>query len=187
MNVGPFSSLIRDSVIGDPVAIGLMALTAADLPAIERLLGEEQVAQWWHELDMDEMRALPSADDYVSRFKIVLEHRMVGYVHAYHANRDEFWVRFGVPRETFGIDLSIGDPLARNRGVGRGATRLLIDRLFAWHEVVRVQIDPDVANERAIRAYRGAGFVERGVYPGYDGDQMLYMTIDRPDRRGVFE
>ena len=99
MAVGPFSSLIADPLIGDPAAIGLVALTAADLPEIERLLREGEVAQWWHELDMDEMRALPSADDYVSRFKIVVAHRMVGYAHIYHANRDEFWVRFGVPRD----------------------------------------------------------------------------------------
>ena len=174
-----FSSLIDDAVIGNPGTLGLVALTTADLPAIERLLRKPDVAAWWPDLDMDEMRALPSEDDYVSRFKIVLARRTVGYAHAYHANRDEFWLTFGVPRETFGIDLSIGDPSARGRGVGRAATLLLADRLLAWPEVVRVQIDPDVANERAIRAYRGAGFIERGVYAGYDGGQMLYMTIER--------
>jgi aminoglycoside 6'-N-acetyltransferase len=179
MDAGPFSSLIRDLVIGDSSVVALVALRADDLPEIEQLLREPEVAAWWRELDMDEMRALPSDDDYVSRFKIVVGHQMVGYAHAYHANRDEFWVAFGVPRETFGIDLSIGDPAARNRGVGREATRLLIDRLLAWPEVVRVQIDPEATNERAIRAYRAAGFVDRGVYPGYDGDQMLYMTIER--------
>lgn len=174
-----FSSVIKDRIIGDPAAVGLVALTDADLPEIERLLRETEVARWWHDLDMDEMRALPSEDDYVSRFKIVVAHRIVGYAHAYHANRDEFWVKFGVPHETFGIDLSIGDPSARNRGIGRAATKLIVDRVLAWPEVVRVQIDPDAANERAIRAYRGAGFVERGIHPGYDGDQMLYMTIER--------
>jgi RimJ/RimL family protein N-acetyltransferase len=181
MSVGPFSSRIGDAVIGDPASVGLVALHDSDLAEIERLLHESEVAEWWHDLDMDEMRALPSADDYVSRFKIVVAQRTVGYAHAYHANRDEFWVSFGVPRETFGIDLSIGDPGARGRGIGRAATRLLVERVFAWPEVVRVQIDPDVANARAVRAYRGAGFVERGIYPGYDGGEMLYMTIDRSD------
>jgi aminoglycoside 6'-N-acetyltransferase len=179
-SAGPFSSLIRDRVIGDPSRIGLVTLEQEDLPEIERLLREKEVAQWWRELDIDEMRAHPDEDDYVSRFKIVVAHKAIGYAHAYHANRDEFWTAFGVPRETFGIDLSIGEPAARNRGVGRAAIRLLVDRLLAWPEVVRVQIDPDPANERAIRAYRAVGFIERWTGPGYDGDAMLYMTMERP-------
>ena len=150
LNAGPFSSRLGDAVLGEPATLALVALRDADLPEIERLLRDEEVARWWRELDMDEMRAAPGADDYVSRFKIVAAHKTIGYAHAYHANRDDFWVKFSVPRETFGIDLSIGDPAARNRGLGRAATRLLVERLFAWPEVIRVQIDPEATNERAI-------------------------------------
>lgn len=96
---------------------------------------------WWDDLDIDEIRSFIT-DAYVTPFRIVAANATVGYAQAYHANRDPFWVAFGVPRETFGLDLSIGETATRGRGVGRVAFRLLVDRLFAWREVVRVQIDP---------------------------------------------
>jgi aminoglycoside 6'-N-acetyltransferase len=173
-----FQSRLPDITIGDPRELALIALRAADLADIERLLSDGEVAQWWRDFDIDDIAEFLD-HDYVSPFRIVLEGRTVGYAQTYHANRDQFWVDFGVPRETFGIDLSIGVASLRNRGVGRAAVKLLVDRLLAWPEVVRLQIDPEATNERAIRAYGAAGFVARGVFPGYDGDEMLYMTIER--------
>ena len=63
------------------------------------------------------------------------------------------------------------DGLIRDWG---GATTL---PPFTSRIVDRVIGDP--ANARAVSAFRGAGFVERGVYPGYDGDTMLYMATER--------
>jgi aminoglycoside 6'-N-acetyltransferase len=178
MSAGPFASRLPDRVIGDPASVGLIALTKADLGDIEQLLQEPGVAQWWRDFGIEEIAAHLTSD-YVAPFRIVVAGQTVGYAQAYHANRDQFWIDFGVPSETFGLDLSIGDPSLRGRGVGRAVIQLLVDRVLAWPEVVRVQIDPEPHNEAAVRAYRAAGFVERGTYPGYDGDTMLYMTIER--------
>jgi lysine N-acyltransferase len=174
-----FASRLSDQVIGDPADVALVALTEADLPAIERLLSEAEVAAWWRELDIEELRSFITTDEYVTPFRVIAGGETVGYAHVYHANRDAFWVAFGVPKETFGLDLSIGSAAARGRGIGRKAVRLLIERLLQWPEVVRVQIDPESTNVRAIRSYAAAGFVPRGKYPGYDGDEMLYMTVAR--------
>ncbi|PLL11517.1 hypothetical protein C0V75_15945 [Tabrizicola sp. TH137] len=37
--------------------------------------------------------------------------------------------------------------------------------------------DPDPANDRAIRAYRRAGFMPRGILPCEDGDPVLVMEF----------
>ena len=169
-------------MIGDPAVVGLVALTEIDLDEVEQFMTEGEVARWWPDFDRGEIRSFIEGG-YVTPFRVVAEGATVGYAHVYHANMDEFWVAFGVPRATFGIDLSIGVASARNRGVGRAAVRLLVDRLFAWREVVRLQIDPDADNARAIRAYGAVGFVARGLYPGYDGETMLYMTIERVSAR----
>ncbi|MEQ1863188.1 MAG: GNAT family N-acetyltransferase [Micropepsaceae bacterium] len=174
-----FSSRLVDHSIGDPAAVGLVALAENDLEAMAQLLREGEVAQWWDDPpDIDELREYLT-HDYVSAFCIVVANQTVGFAQVYHANCDPFWQSFGVPSETFGLDLAIGAAGARNRGVGRAVVRLLIERLLAWPEVVRLQIDPDPDNARAVRAFGAAGFVARGVYPGYDGDTMLYMTIER--------
>lgn len=177
--VRPFASRLSDQVIGDPCDVALAALREADLPTIERLMCEAEVAAWWRDFDIDEIGSFITTDEYVTPFRVVTGGETVGYAHVYHANRDPFWVAFGVPKETFGLDLSIGSAVARGRGIGRKAVRLLVQRLLLWPEVVRVQIDPESINERAIRAYGAAGFAPRGRYPGYDGDEMLYMTVER--------
>lgn len=174
-----FSSRLADRVIGDPAAVALVALTERDVGEVFALMREPEVAEWWPDFERDELREYLT-HDYVTPFRIVAANATVGFIQIYHANRDPFWQAFGAPAETFGLDLAIGVASARGRGVGRTVLRLAIDRLFAWPEVVRVQIDPDPPNERAIRANRAAGFAARGLFPGYDdGDEMLYMAIDR--------
>ena len=159
--------------------VGLTAMGEVDLLQIERLLREQEVALWWNDPpDIGELREYLS-HDYVTAFCIVAASVTVGFAQVYHANCDPFWQSFGVPRETFGLDLAIGAADARNRGIGRVVLRLLTERLFMQPEVVRLQIDPDPENARAVRAFGAAGFAASGVHPGYDGDTMLYMTIER--------
>jgi RimJ/RimL family protein N-acetyltransferase len=165
-------------MIGDPASAGLVAVTAHDLPELDRLMHDPDVTQWWPDYEIDDFRDYLT-HAYVTPFRIVAANATVGFLQVYHANCDEFWVRFGVPKETFGLDLAIGAAAARNRGVGRAVLRLMIERLFQWPEVRRVQIDPDHENERAVRAFAAAGFASGGVFSGYDGDTMLYMTVER--------
>jgi RimJ/RimL family protein N-acetyltransferase len=173
-----FASRLTDTVIGDPAGVGLVAVTARDLRELDGLMHDPEVAEWWPDYEIDDFREYLT-HAYVAPFRIVAANKTVGFLQVYHANRDEFWTQFGVPAETFGLDLAIGDAAARERGVGRAVLRLMIERLFQWPEVVRVRIDPDPENERAIRAFAAAGFVARGVYPGYEDDPMLYMTVER--------
>jgi len=52
-------------------------------------------------------------------------------------------------------------------------------RLFADPAVTRIQTDPSPDNERAIRCYRRAGFVERGEIVTPDGPALV-MVRQRP-------
>lgn len=64
---------------------------------------------------------------------------------------------------TAGIDIFIGEPDARDRGVGTEAVRTLLQYLFEVKRLHRVTIDPEVGNRRAIRSYEKAGFRFDGV------------------------
>ena len=169
---------LADKVIGNPMEVALVAMTEVDIPDVARMMQEAEVAARWPDADPDDFTEYLT-HAYVTPFKIMAAGVTVGFLQVYHANSDPFWQDFGVPRETFGVDLAIGEAGARNRGVGRTVLRLLIERLFALPNVSRVQIDPDPENARAIRAFGAAGFVAHGTCPGYEGTQMLYMAIER--------
>ncbi len=156
----------------------LEVLQYAHLPAISAMLHDPQVARWYGDDPLDEIAA-HIGDAIVSPFLVTLEGAPLGYLQAYHANADPFWADFGVPRETYGLDMFLG--ARRGQGIGRRLCRAMIEHLFTLPGVTRVQIDPDADNPRAIAAYAAAGFASQGLFPGYyPGERMAYMTIDRP-------
>ncbi len=161
---------------GDGLA--LEALAEAHLPDVERILSDAEVAHWNGPID-DEMEGIREhlAGDEVAPFLVTLNGAPIGYLQAYHANRDPFWQAFGVPAETWGLDMMLA--ALRGQGLGRRLCRHMINYLFTLPGVVQVQIDPDPENLRAVRCYAAAGFKPRGIMPGYDGVQMVYMTVER--------
>lgn len=162
---------------------GLLArpLRHSDLDVMAAMLSVPDVARWYDDDPRSDQVAEMAAHidgDHVSPFLVALDGRPIGYIQAYHANCEDFWVRFGVPEETFGLDMFLAEH--RGQGLGSRLAHAMIERLFAMDGVVRVQIDPDPKNARAIRAYEKAGFRSAGIFPGYyPGEEMLYMTVER--------
>lgn len=60
------------------------------------------------------------------------------------------------------LGIGIGDKNSWGRGYGREAVGLLLDYAFRLRNFRRVWLWVHADNERAIRAYRAAGFVEEG-------------------------
>ncbi len=166
----------------DP-AVALDALARDHLPYIDLWIRRPHVARWWDdppEIALRQVAAhLDSAN--VAPFLAVAEGRPIGYLQIYHANPDAFWAGHALPRETFGLDLFIGEADALGQGWGPRFIRLALRRLFVTAEVARVQIDPDPTNSAAIRAYEKSGFRKIGPIDTPDG-RALYMTIERAER-----
>ncbi len=91
------------------------------------------------------------------RFVIELEGRGIGEIQYWHQypGREYEW--------SAGIDIFIGEPDARDRGLGTEAVRTMLRYLFEVKRCHRVTIDPEVGNGRAIRCYEKAGFRFDGV------------------------
>jgi aminoglycoside 6'-N-acetyltransferase len=66
-----------------------------------------------------------------------------------------------------GLDISLL-PAYQGRGIGPAALRLAARWLIDERGHHRITIDPAVANERAIRAYRRVGFCDVGVMRRYE-------------------
>lgn len=63
---------------------------------------------------------------------------------------------------TVELGITIGDHEYWGRGYGREAVALLVDYAFRLCNMRKVHLSVHATNERAIRAYAGAGFVEEG-------------------------
>ncbi|MGF6230411.1 aminoglycoside 6'-N-acetyltransferase [Inquilinus ginsengisoli] len=177
----PVALKLADERIADAVdpSIGLDALRIEDLPIIARWLERPHVMRWWG--DPEEELAQIAAhlvESNIAPFLACEGSRPIGYMHVYHANPDSYWTAHQLPRQTFGIDLFLGETDVIGRGMGTRLIRLVLRRLLALPETARIQVDPAPANAAAIRAYEKAGFQRRGPIDTPDG-AALYMTIDR--------
>ena len=60
------------------------------------------------------------------------------------------------------LGIGIGDRAYWGRGYGREAVALLVDWGFRMHNLRKIWLTVYASNERAIRSYQAAGFVEEG-------------------------
>ncbi|MFT4076541.1 MAG: GNAT family N-acetyltransferase [Asticcacaulis sp.] len=81
---------------------------------------------------------------------IELNRRPIGYIQSYLCGADQ-------PEGTQGIDLFIGDVSLTGEGLGSQILRQFGDDLLA-KGATRLVIDPASSNDRAISAFRKAGF-----------------------------
>ena len=161
------------SLEGDPASVSgsgtiegarlrLRPVEERDLPSILRWLVEPEVLHWWDDALPDLVAARHEyldPDPHVPLWRYIIEEngRGIGFAQWYHAYFGEEYER------SAGIDIFIGEPDARDRGLGTEAVRMLLELLFEVRGVHRVTIDPETGNERAIRAYQKAGFRLDGV------------------------
>jgi aminoglycoside 6'-N-acetyltransferase len=109
---------------------------------------DPDVARFWDDetFTRDEMLERLRRRD-VDPFVVEADGEPVGYLQAWHEGDD---------REG-GIDMFL-IPEARGRGFGPDAARALVGHLLSERGWRRVTVDPYLWNERAVRAWRRAGF-----------------------------
>jgi aminoglycoside 6'-N-acetyltransferase len=128
----------------------LRLLAPGDDKAIVALLREPAVQRWWADGEYERDHG----------WVIEVDGAFGGWIQ-YEEEIDPSW-------RSVAFDLSLTTAL-HGRGYGRRALRLAIQH-FVDKGHHRFTIDPDVANERAIRCYAGAGFKPVGVMRAYERD-----------------
>lgn len=163
--------------------IDLRAMRADDVELLARWDDDPDVAaalggrgadwyDWPVELDRDVgWRELLIAEE---------DGRPVGFVQLIDACEEESHYWGDVDPGTWALDIWIGSPADRGRGLGTELMRSALDRLFARHRATSVVIDPQVSNTRAIAFYRRLGFVPEEER-SFEGDRCLVMRIGHPD------
>ena len=104
--------------------------------------------------------------------------RPVGFVQLADAVEEESHYWGDVEPGSWSLDIWIGAPGDRARGLGAQVMRAVIDRCFGRHGAERILIDPLVTNDRAIAFYERLGF-EPVEERDFDGDRCLVMRLVR--------
>jgi aminoglycoside 6'-N-acetyltransferase len=145
------------SLHGDSVT--LRPLREADLPRVLEILQQPQVSAWWPGYTMPRLRADTLDAEDATPFAIELQGDLVGLI-MYTEQTDPYYT-------SAGIDVAL-DTERLGRGLGSDALRTLAHYLFETVGHHRLTIDPALANERAIAAYRKVGFEPVGVMREYE-------------------
>ena len=148
-------------------------VTSSDLPLLAEWLDSPHVARWWGN-PAEELKEIEEhlSSISVEPFIILLDDEPIGYMQSYDIHAEGDHPYRDQPPGTIGIDLSIGDPDLIGKGHGPRIIDAFVRRLF--HDgVPRVVIDPNPANEAAIRAYIKAGFRVLGPRSSIYGPALM--------------
>ncbi|MFC9881901.1 aminoglycoside 6'-N-acetyltransferase [Streptomyces libani] len=131
-------------------AVVLRPTTATDIPTLDRIVREPEVAAWWS-----------APDDYRDMLAILCHDEVIGAIQFSEETDPEF--------RHASIDIFL---TARRHGQGLGtdAVRTLAHWLIHDRGHHRLTIDPAAANTPAIRSYRKVGFQPVGIMRAYGRD-----------------
>ncbi|TAF08970.1 MAG: GNAT family N-acetyltransferase [Nostocales cyanobacterium] len=103
----------------------------------------------------------------------------IGYLQYYELNQLPEHIRemysLADTTHVYGIDLFIGETQYWNQGIGTKVLSSAIDYIFSQLSAVKIVIDPNVKNFRAIRCYEKCGFVKIKLLPGHDLHEGKYQ------------
>jgi AacA4 family aminoglycoside N(6')-acetyltransferase len=167
--------------------VSLRLMTEHDLPMLHDWLNRPHIVEWWGGEEarptLDEVREhyLPRvmAEESVTPYIAMLGTEPIGYAQSYVAlgSGDGWWEHETDPGVR-GIDQSLANPEQLNRGLGTKLVRTLVELLFSDPSVTKIQTDPAPNNQRAIRCYEKAGFVQQNVIATPEG-LAVYMLQPR--------
>lgn len=104
--------------------------------------------------------------------------RPIGFLQLTDASEEESHYWGDMKRGTWALDIWIGSPDDRGRGLGGEAMKLALGRVFDQHGAEMVVIDPVTDNRRAIAFYEKLGFERVGVRE-FGDDECLVMRLSR--------
>jgi len=167
------------------VAVTLRPATVADIPLLCGWDAEPDVVAsgaargpgvWRDEL----ARSVSWAEELIAEADGV----PVGFMQLIDAAAEEthYWGA-DVEPGAWAMDIWVGAPEHRGRGIGREMMRLALDRCFDVHGATAVLLDPRSDNTRAHRFYERLGFcfVERRMFDDDDVDCFVYR-LGRDER-----
>ena len=146
-------------VMLDGERVRLRPLEDADLSALALIVSEPGVREWWWGYNEGRLRDETLGDERVTPFAILLDGDLIGLI-MFTEELDPYY-KYAM------IDVTV-DAAHVGQGLGTDALRTIAKYLIDQRGHHHIMIDPAVANERAIAAYRKVGFKPVGVMRRYE-------------------
>jgi RimJ/RimL family protein N-acetyltransferase len=167
----------------DAAQISFVPVQPKHYPLLRHWLEAPHMREWWGEpeTELGYIREMVEGRDTTRPFLIALDDEPVGYIQCWFIghHQNEQWVKdhpwlLAFPSDAIGVDLSIGEPDKLSQGIGSAALAAFVQKLRdEGHRTII--IDPDPANERAVRAYEKAGFRKAMLREASDGPVLLMV------------
>jgi len=167
-------------------------LTRDDLELMRRWLGDPDVSPWYRagELTPEGMDAHygPKIDgrEPTQGFIILIDDRPAGYIQTYVlGDHPHYLEQLDLEPDVVSTDLFLGEPAVRNHGWGAPVLRAFHRQIVFGEMGARVaSIMPSIRNDRAVAAYRRAGFTWHRVVRVHDPetdetDDEVIMLLSR--------
>jgi len=136
------------------------------------------VARWWGDPHLAFENSLRCSPKYSA--VIVADGAPVGYLCWQTLSEQELQAAglADLPDDLMDIDVLIGEPEYIDRGLGPRSLGLLLDRLRADPSVSVAGVGTSASNDRALRAFKKAGFSLFREFHDPDLGSCWYMTVD---------
>lgn len=152
-------------------------LTRSDYARMRGWLDQPHVRAWWGDPDTEIALIDAEIDGDTADLRLVAyQGRPFAYVQDYPAHHDPMPQYAEFPPGTRAMDTFLGEP--DMLGQGHAARYLNLRAADLRRRYPAVVIDPDPSNERAVRAYRRAGFRAIRTTTGETGKPVLVMAFD---------
>ena len=166
--------------LSTPQRYDVRTATSADLPLLRRWVGQPHWREWWGDPEKAVAEISAALESIETEPLIVeLDGKAVAYIQSYDPHLADGHPYQDQPFGTLGLDISIGPAELLGNGHGPAILTEFTNQLFE-EGCVRVIVDPDPSNKRAIRAYQKAGFVVFDERTSELGPALM-MALDAPE------
>ncbi|PVB61294.1 GNAT family N-acetyltransferase [Labrenzia sp. 011] len=161
-------------------------VTSEDLPILADWMARPHWREWWGEPAeaLDKLREKIGGHDTTKPFIFRFDGRDAGYTQVWHVKDQQGpdavaaspWLAL-LPMDAVGVDLALADGSVLSKGYGTKVLQAFVGKLRReGHE--RILMDPDPANQRAVKACRKAGFREMAELKGRTGNNLLMELVN---------
>ncbi|BAZ31029.1 GCN5-like N-acetyltransferase [Cylindrospermum sp. NIES-4074] len=174
-------------IITDQITIRLMQDNIDDYKLMEKWRTDEEVLKFYGGRDypyfiekvIETYQPRIRGEEGVTPCLFYYQNIAIGYLQYYSLNdlpeTDRQMYRLESTDNVYAIDLFIGETNYWNQGIGTKVLTAVIEYIFTELQAVKIVIDPNVKNHRAIRCYEKCGFVKVKLLPSHELHEGKYQ------------